>query len=102
MLQNREKNITNTKETFFNEFFLSRVYPDIDKKKNQIITMRKGIRMFIKVAAAITAFLIGIFWWIRKQKVHQPDMDQGENKEELDEEQAAITAATWTVLHPPS
>jgi hypothetical protein len=55
-----------------------------------------------KKIAAITAFLVGLFWLIRKSRLPRPPEDHDNNKGELDEEQAAVITSTWTILHPPS
>ena len=66
--------------------------------------------MFFKIIAVMITFLGIIFWLVGRQKVkpvdlHQdakPSGDQDENKDALDEKQAAVIAATWTMLNPPS
>ncbi len=62
------------------------------------------------VLGFISFCLVGCIWLI-SSLFHRREIDNGKNKsaenlddkkELFDEQQAAITAATWTVLHPPS
>jgi hypothetical protein len=66
--------------------------------------------MFIKSIVAVIVALGIMFWFIRRLYVHHPTIlredseakgDQGENKDELDDTQAAEVAATWNLLNPP-
>jgi hypothetical protein len=66
--------------------------------------------MFIKAIAVLIAALGVMVWLIRRRYVHHPTMlaedsaakgDQGENKDELDDTQAAEVVATWNLLNPP-
>ena len=66
--------------------------------------------MFFKIIAVMIAFLGIISWLIGKRRVKPVELhqdtkapgDQDENKDALDEKQAAVIAATWTMLNPPS
>lgn len=59
----------------------------------------------------ITSFTLVSILWVISSLIHRPIIspglpkphrDQGEMRDVLDEEQAAVTTATWTILHPPS
>ena len=67
--------------------------------------------MIIIFVVGVISFLVVSLLWIISWLTHcpiiayknaKPTGDQSENKNELNEEQAAVTVATWTVLHPPS
>jgi len=67
--------------------------------------------MVIMFVIGIISFCLVGSMWIISSLVHRPIIgngniksgkDLGNKKELLDEEQATITAATWTVLHPRS
>ena len=67
--------------------------------------------MVIMLVIGIISFCLVGSMWIISRLVHRPIIgngniksgkDLGNKKELLDEEQATITAATWTVLHPRS
>jgi hypothetical protein len=66
--------------------------------------------VIMRLPGIISFCLVGSMWLI-SSLLHRPVFGNGEIKsgknlddkgEALDEKQAAITAATWTVLNPPS
>ena len=67
--------------------------------------------MVIMFAIGIISFCLVGSLWIISSLLHRPIIGNGnikigneldDQKEFLNEQQAAVTAATWTVLHPPS
>ncbi len=67
--------------------------------------------MVIMFGMGVFSFaLVGSLWIISSLRHRpilggeypEPGQEQAEPNNLLDEEQAAVTTATWTVLHPPS
>jgi hypothetical protein len=67
--------------------------------------------MVIMFVIGIVSFCLVGSMWIISSLLHRPIIGNGNIKSSkdlddingsLDEKQAAVTVATWTVLHPPS
>lgn len=67
--------------------------------------------MGIMLLIGIISFCLVGSMWIISSLLHRPiisigniksNQDLDDKKGSLDEKQAAVTAATWTILHPPS
>jgi len=67
--------------------------------------------MVIMFGMGVISFTLVGSLWIISSLLHRPILgggypetgqEQAEPNDSTDEEQAAVTTATWTVLHPPS
>ncbi len=67
--------------------------------------------MIIMFGLGIISFTLVGLLWIISSILHHPligweikkiGKEQGEKDEIIDEDKAAVTVATWTILHPPS
>jgi hypothetical protein len=67
--------------------------------------------MVIMFGIGVISFCLVGSMWIISSLVHRPIIGNGniksgkdldDKKGSLDEQQAAVTTATWSILHPPS
>ncbi len=76
-----------------------------------IFAIEKEVPMGIVFGLGIISFTLVGLLWIISSIFHRPligweinkiGKEQGEKDEIINEDKAAVTVATWTILHPPS